>query len=148
MRLDLAWLPHQNRLKQHGRGHGAGEGQRHHLSHARHARVVGGPHAAESRRIGHGAEHHGPRQCRLQQSGFAGAPGHDVVDLERHPDAEQQRKRDDIGEIELRTEQDGQLQRERAGNKQRDQREQDIGDAISAIIPASTKARVTVLADS
>jgi hypothetical protein len=38
---------------------------------------------------------------RLQQAGMSGMPRHDVVDFERHSDAEQQRTRDDIREIEF-----------------------------------------------
>jgi hypothetical protein len=37
---------------------------------------------------------------RWQQAGMSGPPRHDVIDLERDSDAEQQRKRNDIREIE------------------------------------------------
>ena len=103
MWLDVAWLPHQNRLNLHGRSHRAGERQCHQLSHARHARVARSPHTAKRGCIGHGAEHHVSRQRRLQQLGFVGASCHDVVDFERYSDSEEQRECDDVGGIELRT---------------------------------------------
>ena len=49
---------------------------------------------------------HRPRQHRLQQPGLPLAPRHDVVDLERHADAEQKRQRDDVGEVERQIDRD------------------------------------------
>lgn len=40
------------------------------------------------------------RQRRLQQPGLPGAPRHDIINLEGDTDAQQKRKRDDIGEVD------------------------------------------------
>ena len=50
------------------------------------------PEAAERRGCGESAKHDGTGEARLQQFGLAGAPSHDVVDLERYADAEKDTK--------------------------------------------------------
>ena len=64
------------------------------------------PQAAEGGCRGERAEDHRSRETRLQQRGFSLPPRHDVVDLERDPDAEQQRQRDDVGEIQRKVDND------------------------------------------
>ena len=94
----------------------------------------------------------------LQQVGPAGAPRHDIIDLERDADAEQQRQRDDVGEVERQADQHADLQRHRARDQQRHQRQQHVGEApqrdpqqeaitSSAQMPAWMKALTTVSPD-
>ena len=101
------------------------------------------------------AEQHGAGQGRLQQVGVAVAPGHDVVDLEGHADAEQQRQRDDVGEIEWLADQHHDFQRHGAGDQQRQQGQQYVAEAPQGDpqdqrdrhhrqAPASMKAQTTV----
>ena len=59
----------------------------------------------------------------------ARAPRHDVIDLERDADAEQQRQRDDVGEIERHIEQHAQLERQKAREQQRHERQQHVAEA-------------------
>jgi len=66
--------------------------------------VCGWPQAEESRRCRDRTEDDGVREARLQQAGLAGSPGDDVIDFERHADAEQQG--DDVCEIGLRSDRD------------------------------------------
>ena len=118
------------------------------------------PHATERNRVGHGAEYHRSGQSRLQQAGLPGAPCHDVVDLERDADAEQQRERDDVGEIEREADPARKFPaspRRRAGSgigvsstslTRLKAMKSKIAIATSARMPASIKAAVTVLADS
>ena len=118
------------------------------------------PQAAEGGRGGQRAEDHGARQGRLQQAGLTGPPRHDVVDLERDADAEQQRQRDDVGEVELRARS---ARRFRASPRRRAaagssvsstsvKRRRTIHSRIAidrkAQRPASMKARTTVWPDS
>ena len=86
------------------------------------------PQAPEGRCRGQGTPDHCTGQTRLQQIRPPGAPGHDVVDLERHADAQQQRQRDDVGEIQRHADQDTNLQRHDACEQQRDERQQHIAE--------------------
>ena len=69
-------------------------------------------------------------RVRLDCSRFVlpDAPRRHVIDLERDADAEQQRQRDDVGEIERQPDQHADFQRHRAGHQQRHQRQQHVGD--------------------
>src|ERR1700761_8765112 len=53
-------------------------------------------------------------RARLQQVRFAGSPRHDVIDLECHAHAKQQRRGDDIGEVESQAKR-GSTRRRRPG---------------------------------
>src|SRR5712672_272287 len=57
---------------------------------------------------------------------MSGTPRHDVIDLERDADAEQQGKCDDICEIERKTVQHANLEGNDAGEQERDQRQEYI----------------------
>ena len=87
------------------------------------------PQAAKGRRRRHRAEDNGARQRRLHERGSAAPPRHDVVDLECDADAEQQRQRDDVREIERQVEDDAEFERHHSREQQRHQRHQHIGDA-------------------
>jgi hypothetical protein len=90
--------------------------------------VAGQPQAEESRRRRHRTEDDGTRKARLEQAGLAGSPGHDVVDLECHADAEQQRQGDDVCEIELQSDHDADFERYDAGQQERQERHEDIAE--------------------
>ena len=90
---------------------------------------------------------------------FHGAPRHDVIDLERDADAEQQRQRDDVGEFERETDEHADLEREDAGEQEgmsvsstsvirRNAISSRMAIAAMARTPASMKADVTVFAAS
>ena len=87
------------------------------------------PQAAKRCRGGHRAEDHCPAQRRLHQRGAATTPGHDVVDLEGDTDAEQQRQRDDVGEVQRQIEDHAELQRHHCRQQQWHQRQEHVGDA-------------------
>ena len=57
------------------------------------------------------------------------APGHHEIDLERHAEAEQQRQRDDIGEVERHGSRHREFQRHEPGEQQRNERQQNVGHA-------------------
>ena len=84
--------------------------------------MAGQPQTAESGRRRQRAEEDRTREAGLQQVGPARPPGRHVIDLEGDADAEQQRHRDDIGEVERQADQHADLQRDGAGNQQRHQR--------------------------
>jgi hypothetical protein len=111
---NFAGRSHEHRLKKNRGGHGAEERKGHHLAHARCARISREPKAPKGCRCRQRAECHGPRQARLQQVRFAGSPRHDVIDLECHAHAKQQRRGDDIGEVESQAKR-GSTRRRRPG---------------------------------
>ena len=103
IRRDIAWLAHEDWLEQYRRRKRAHQRQGQQFAHAGSAGVVGKPQAAERSGGGERAEDHGASEARRQELRLSLAPCHDVVDLEGDADAEQQRQRDDIGEIERKT---------------------------------------------
>ena len=64
----------------------------------------------------------------MQQVGLPLAPRHDVVNLERDADAQQQWQRDDVGEVERQIDQNADFKRNDAGEQQRHQRQQHVAD--------------------
>ena len=98
------------------------------LAHARRPGMVGEPKAGESRRRGGSAEQHGARERGGEQARLAATPGEHVIDLEGDADAEQQRQRNDVGEVEREPEQNGELQGDDAGEQQRHERDENVGD--------------------
>src|SRR5260370_14526311 len=60
------------------------------------------------------------------KAGMSGTPRHDVIDLERDADAEQQGKCDDICKIERKTVQHPNLEGNDAGEQERDERQEHI----------------------
>src|SRR5712671_5389562 len=86
------------------------------------------PQAAECGCSGGGTEDNSAGQARLEELGAAGAPRENIVDLESNADAEQQRQRNDVGEIERQPCQNTDLQRQDAGHYQRNEREQHIAE--------------------
>ena len=99
--MGLALRRQESGLEEDGGGERRHERERHQLAHARRSRMVRKPQAAEGGGRRAGAEENGSRQARLQEVRLARPPRHDVVDFEGDPDAQEQRQRDDVGEIQL-----------------------------------------------
>ena len=87
------------------------------------------PQAAECRAGGEGAEDHRARKARLQQLTFPGPPCHDEINVERNPDAEQQRQCDDVLEVERQSDGDTDTQRGETRQRERRERPQHVGPA-------------------
>src|SRR5258708_5227624 len=82
---------------------------------------------AERRPRRDGAENYRSRQARVQRVRPAQPPRRYIVNLESHADAEQQRQRDDVSEVERHLDQHANFQRHRARYQQRYQRQQHVG---------------------
>ena len=68
-------------------------------------------------------------RTRLQEVRPARAPRNDVVDLEGDANAEKKRQRNDVGKIQLQTDEYADLKRNDDGHKQRHQRQRNIDPA-------------------
>ena len=120
LRRQKSWLEqHRGRERRHQR-------QSHQLAHARRARMVRKPQAAEGGSGRAGAEEYSPRQARLQEIVLSRSPRHDVVDFERDAHAQQKRQRDDVGEIELEPDRHAHLEGDDYGDQQRHERQRDV----------------------
>jgi len=84
------------------------------------------PQAAERCSRGQGAPNHSAGEARLQQVRAARAPSRDVVDFKGHADTQEQRQRDDVGEIERHADQDTNFQRHNTSEQKGHKREQDV----------------------
>src|SRR5689334_11342987 len=121
------WPAHQGGLEVHCRCHRADESQSHQFAHAGGGGIAGEPQAAERACSSERTEDHGSRQGRLHQRGFPAAPSHDIINLERDADPEQQRQCNDIGEVQRDAENDTELEGYQAGDEQRYQGQKNIG---------------------
>ena len=116
-------------LKEHGGRKRRHERERHQLAHARCSGMVRKPQAAEGGGRRAGAEENSSSQARLQKVRLSRPPRHDVVDFEGDPYAQEQRQRDDVGEIQLQSDRHADFERDDDGDHERHERQRDIPQA-------------------